>query len=137
MCSYELLQLFSCQAPCYIQTTTTLQQIEVHVVRLSHCTPQSIPHVISILLYENMDVSRVTPELQPSGVTFSLRFKERRDFPGHPVVKTLCSQCREHGFDPWFGKLRSRRLASMAKKKKTTKERNSSVFFYDRKLKSS
>ena len=23
-----------------------------------------------------------------------------RDFPGHPVVKTLCSQCRGHTFDP-------------------------------------
>ena len=24
-----------------------------------------------------------------------------RDFPGGPVVKTLCFQCRGHGFDPW------------------------------------
>ena len=24
-----------------------------------------------------------------------------RDFPGGPVVKTLRSQCRGHGFDPW------------------------------------
>ena len=23
------------------------------------------------------------------------------DFPGGPVVKTLCSQCRGHSFDPW------------------------------------
>ena len=23
------------------------------------------------------------------------------DFPGGPVVKTLCFQCRGHGFDPW------------------------------------
>ena len=26
-----------------------------------------------------------------------------RDFPGGPEVKTPCSQCREHGFDPWSG----------------------------------
>ena len=25
------------------------------------------------------------------------------DFPGAPVVKTLCFQCREHGFDPGRG----------------------------------
>ena len=25
------------------------------------------------------------------------------DFPGGLVVKTLCSQCRGHGFDPWSG----------------------------------
>ena len=31
--------------------------------------------------------------------------QERRywDFPGSPVVKTLCSQCRGHGFNPWLG----------------------------------
>ena len=27
-----------------------------------------------------------------------------RDFPGGPVVKTPCSQCRGPGFDPWSGK---------------------------------
>ena len=25
------------------------------------------------------------------------------DFPGHPVAKALCSQCRGFGFDPWSG----------------------------------
>ena len=25
------------------------------------------------------------------------------DFPGGPVVKTLCFQCRGHGFNPWWG----------------------------------
>ena len=25
------------------------------------------------------------------------------DFPGDPVVKTLCFHCRGHGFDPWWG----------------------------------
>ena len=26
-----------------------------------------------------------------------------RDFPGGSVAKTLCSQCRGSGFDPWSG----------------------------------
>ena len=26
-----------------------------------------------------------------------------QDFLGCPVIKTLCSQCRGHGFDPWLG----------------------------------
>ena len=25
-----------------------------------------------------------------------------RDFPGGPVARTLCFQCRGPGFDPWF-----------------------------------
>ena len=25
------------------------------------------------------------------------------DFPGSPVVKTLCFQCRGYRFNPWFG----------------------------------
>ena len=25
------------------------------------------------------------------------------DFPGGPVIKTLCSQCMGPGFDPWSG----------------------------------
>ena len=29
--------------------------------------------------------------------------KTHRDFPGGPVVKTLCFQCRGPGFDPWSG----------------------------------
>ena len=28
-----------------------------------------------------------------------------RDFPGGPVVQTLCFQCRGHGFNPWSGNL--------------------------------
>ena len=33
-------------------------------------------------------------------------FKEarRRGFPGSPVVKTPCSQCRGHRFEPWLRK---------------------------------
>ena len=26
-----------------------------------------------------------------------------REFPGGPVVRTLCFQCRGHRFDPWLG----------------------------------
>ena len=30
--------------------------------------------------------------------------KERkRDFPGGPMVETLCFPCGGHGFDPWSG----------------------------------
>ncbi len=25
------------------------------------------------------------------------------DFPGGPVVRTLCFYCRGHGFNPWLG----------------------------------
>ena len=32
-----------------------------------------------------------------------LIYKVLRDFLGGPVVKTLCSQCRGPGFDPWSG----------------------------------
>ena len=28
-----------------------------------------------------------------------------REFPGGPVVRTLCFQCRGPGFDPWSGNL--------------------------------
>ena len=29
--------------------------------------------------------------------------KVRLDFPGGPVAKILCSQCRRPGFAPWLG----------------------------------
>ena len=28
---------------------------------------------------------------------------ETGDFPGGPVVETLCFHCRGRGFDPWLG----------------------------------
>ena len=28
---------------------------------------------------------------------------QTEDFPGGPVAKTPCSQCRGPGFDPWLG----------------------------------
>ena len=30
---------------------------------------------------------------------------QTEDFPGGPVAKTPCSQCRGPGFDPWLGKI--------------------------------
>ena len=27
--------------------------------------------------------------------------RKTRDFPGDPAAKTLCSQCKEPGFNPW------------------------------------
>ena len=37
--------------------------------------------------------------------TFLQGFKNEqiRDFPGGPLVKTSCSQCRGRGFNPWSG----------------------------------
>ena len=32
------------------------------------------------------------------------RWKISQDFPGDPVAKTPCFQCRGHAFDPWPGK---------------------------------
>ena len=44
------------------------------------------------------------------GVDVRQEFREHTkenegDFPDGPVVKTLCSQCRGHGFNPWLGKI--------------------------------
>ena len=33
--------------------------------------------------------------------TGTLQSMDSQDFPGYPVVKTLCFQCKGHGFDPW------------------------------------
>ena len=46
-------------------------------------------------LIKNKDIIRIT------GVP--LIKSTSRDFPGDPVVKTLYSQCRRHGFDRWSG----------------------------------
>ena len=41
----------------------------------------------------------------PEGLqTNSIKRGFHLDFTGGPVVKTLCFQCREHGFNPWSGK---------------------------------
>ena len=33
----------------------------------------------------------------------TLKITSTRDFLGGPVVRTLCSQCRGHRFNPWSG----------------------------------
>ena len=38
-------------------------------------------------------------------------------FPAGPVVKTRCSQCREHGFNPWLGNENAACWLPPAKKK--------------------
>ena len=35
------------------------------------------------------------------GTEQRLKKKSLRDFPGDPVAKTPCSQCRGPKFDPW------------------------------------
>lgn len=37
--------------------------------------------------------------------TFKPLFKMEEVFPECPVVKTLCLQCKELGFDSWWGKI--------------------------------
>ena len=44
---------------------------------------------------------RGTPKLGHARAARSVR---PRDFPGAPVAKTLCSQCRVLGFDFWLGR---------------------------------
>ena len=39
--------------------------------------------------------------MQFLSLEFTLDLKKSRDFPGSPVVMTLCFQCRERGFDPF------------------------------------
>ena len=45
------------------------------------------------------------------------------DFPGGPVAKPLCSQCRGHGLDPWSGNYGPASEQCGKKKKKTPKTR--------------
>ena len=42
-------------------------------------------------------------EVRPAGVEKKEQKQMGGDFPGGAVVKTLCSQCRGPGFDPWSG----------------------------------
>ena len=41
--------------------------------------------------------------LEISGEITPERMKRLMGLPGGPVAKTLCSQCRKPGFDPWSG----------------------------------
>ena len=51
---------------------------------------------------QSVDLVRVERGLKFSE-NLSLRIYEKEDFPGGPVVKTLCSKCRGLGFNPWSG----------------------------------
>ena len=42
-------------------------------------------------------------EVTPGRTSRERGKKEKRDFPGGPGVKTLGSQCRGPGFNPWSG----------------------------------
>ena len=39
----------------------------------------------------------------PEGFQGKVFIDRMRDFPSCPVGKTLCFQCRVHGFEPWLG----------------------------------
>ena len=54
---------------------------------------------------------------------FLVRYNVNFELPCGPVVKTLCSHCRGHGFHPWLGKFHMLRYApSPAKKKEKEKD---------------
>ena len=71
-----------------------------------------IHHVVTVIAsgywgHRGLKVLRVT---QPTRGPVRSHFKREsysktpdRDFPGGPVVKTPCFQCRGRGFDPWSG----------------------------------
>jgi hypothetical protein len=53
------------------------------------------PHQSSLLSIYKQKPSKQAGEGQ--------RGQEKKDFPGGPVIKTLCFQYKGHGFDPWSG----------------------------------
>ena len=55
--------------------------------------------------------------MKSSLVFFLKKKKEKEDFPGGPVVKTPRSQCRGHGFNPWWGKIPHAMWCGQKKKK--------------------
>ena len=52
-----------------------------------------------LLIQGSLLSSFLTAYLARGGNVHAIRW----DFPGGPVVKTLCSQCMGPGFDPWSG----------------------------------
>ena len=71
---------------------------------------------VSMLFSQIIPPSPSSPESRSLGNHF-LEANADLDFPGSPVVKTLCFQCREHRFNPWFGELRSYMPHGTTKKK--------------------
>ena len=70
----------------------------VHGVTKS-CTTEYLTLSLSTHIYIEIQNISITPEssLMP------LYNQSPRDFPGGPVAKTLCSQCKGPGFNPWSG----------------------------------
>ena len=58
---------------------------------------------------------------------FFLLKSRRKDFPGGPVVKTLRSQCRRHGFDPWCGNSDPACHTARPKKKKKSRGKQENI----------
>ena len=54
-------------------------------------------------------------------MVFFLKIDGNRDFPGGPVVKSLCFQCRGHRFDLWLGNKDPTCHAARPKNKQTKK----------------
>ena len=70
----------------------------VHGVTKS-CTTEYLTLSLSTHIYIEIQNISITPEssLMP------LYNQSPRDFPGGPVAKTLCSQCKGPGFNHWLG----------------------------------
>ena len=56
-------------------------------------------------------------EIKSCKLTLIVVPKSVREFPGGPVVRTLCFHCGIHGLDPWPGELRSCMQRGQKKKK--------------------
>ena len=57
-----------------------------------------------------------------SRFTFNSYSSILEDFPGHPLVKTSCFQCRGLGFSPWLGKFLIAPSVAKKKRKRKVKE---------------
>ena len=53
-----------------------------------------------------------------------------RDFPGGPLVKTLCFQCRGHRFDPCSGNLDPKCCMAWSKIKTKLSLKNKQILHY-------
>ena len=63
------------------------------------------------------------PDCYGGCMTLRISQNSQRDFPGSPVVKTLCFQCKEEWVQLLVKELRSQMLHGARKKKKNNKKR--------------